>query len=104
MRMTEVHLRLGPRFHFNALEGRIGLLGQTAHKAFDRVVAATKTLLPHQILVNALRTQPRLNALLNLRPPLRAMAAPTRARAEGQNGWFWCRNVLRAGGRMASFE
>ena len=54
--LTEIHLRLGSRLHLQALEGRIGLLGQTAHKAFDRVVAATKTLLPHQILVNTLRT------------------------------------------------
>jgi hypothetical protein len=101
--LAEIHLGLGSRLHLDALERGIGLLCQTAHKAFDRVVTATKTLLPHQILVNALRTQPRLNALFDLPPPALALAPPTRARAEGQNGWFWRWNALRAGGQNGRF-
>ena len=99
--LAKIHLRFGSRLHFHPYErDRLGL-PQLPYKPFDRLITASESVVPDQILINPLGAQPHRHRRLNLRLP--RQAGTLAATPGGRNGWFWIGIILRAGGQNGWF-
>ena len=102
--LAEVHLHLRSRLALHPPERQRVDLHQSANVAFDRAVGAEKTMIPDQVLVDALDRQTALHRRLDHRSQRRAKARRTATRADGRvTGWFWRRITLGAVGRVAGW-
>jgi hypothetical protein len=125
--LPDVDLHFLARRAFHPPHRQLQPLGQAAHAAFDRLIAAGEPVLAHQILVDALRREPdrdrggddRLKLATQTHATGRGAGGRygrfcpfTSLRAEGRtegaarqalNGWVCVRILARAGGRNGRF-
>jgi hypothetical protein len=87
-RLPKIHLQLVARRTLHPAKGRLSPVGQSAHKAFNRVISPGEVMPGHQVLVDALRRKPGEQTLFNDDLQRRTLADPTRFGAGGHNGWF----------------
>src|SRR5208283_150046 len=63
---SEVHLHLLSGSALHAPKRQLEFLRKPPGKAFDRLISAHVSVLPHQVLVDPLRREPRLQTRLDL--------------------------------------
>ncbi len=99
--LTEVDLHLLARGALHPPERERGPRAESAHEAFDRLVAAGETVLATQVLVDPLRRQPALQPCGDECPVRLAPAGRTGHRAGGRvAGWFCQFRHRGPGGRV----
>ena len=74
---AEINLRFLPRLDLDTPHPLGLLAAKPAHKPFDRLIGAAKTNFGHQILMNPLRAQARVQLGSNPRPMRITEAGPT---------------------------